>query len=158
MYQKCINHSSQKLYNFLQTSTCRIDVYKRQKLWSRIYFNRYCRWWHAARSADFISFYQKSRLNSLLKLYCWVFTTLNITISVISLSLKLCYMDYKYCNFISMSFYFVSTITLIYYSIKCLLHQDLKYIFDNINYVDQSLETLHVNVPHTHNTVECRCV
>ena len=66
------------------------------------------------------------------------------------------HIDYVKQNFVRLSFFILSMTICTYYRIKFLVGHDLRRnIFDNIKYVDQSLESLHVKVPHTRNTIEC---
>lgn len=103
-----------------------------------------------------IRFYRQSKLQTLLNIYSFVVTSLSVLLWTAMLFVKLLDSEYNFIDFVALIVYVSAAITSTYYRVKFHFCQQLICdIYGNLMRVDQSLETLRVKLPRTHNSIEC---
>ena len=98
-----------------------------------------------------------SRQSKLRTVYGLAVTTVCCILWTVYLIVKLATVDFNYLiNVMKASITTLTSIMIIYYQIKCnFRHDQISNCIANIVYVDQSLQSLYVEVPHKQNTVVC---
>ena len=94
-------------------------------------------------------------MQKLLIVTCWAIAVLFFVVWASRLAMDLV-LNYGYMYIMMWSADKVTAATVIFYQIKFCAHQEVNCdIFNGIIYLDQSLESLYVKVPHTRNIIEC---
>lgn len=98
--------------------------------------------------------FEQAMLRKIINLYCWICVVVCTIVSVNCVLVKLYIVQFRYSSVIDVFSNILCDVVLVMYQVKYLLHKDINMsILDNIYFVDDSLESINVTVPHIRNLI-----